>query len=123
MIAAGASDLIEDTIRILIGWMGVDLIRWLWRTAGDDARAAPLTEYVIRCTWCNGSCVLLRATKPPKGELPDGWVATDSGDIWWCSLKCWVEHWRADNRIEAPPVASAAGGWGGDDYWPNDDGD
>lgn len=118
---ATPGQLFSDTIRILIGWMAVDLIRWLWDHGAEDARPRR-TDYDRRCEWCSGVRIVTRASMPPPDELPEGWVGTEGGKMAWCSLRCWVEHWRADPRIEAPPVASAAGAWGPDD-WPEVDSD
>lgn len=95
-------------LRLLIGWLGADLIRWLW----DDAGRAPARrEWEQRCAWCNGCYVLEQREQPPRDSVPPGWLGDEAHTMCWCSLRCWVEHWRADPRVEAPPVTIAAGMW------------
>lgn len=97
-----------ELVRLLIGWLGVDLMRWLWVDAG---RAPRRREWVTRCAWCNGCSVLEQNIPPPPDDVPDGWLLAEDKSMRWCSLRCWVDHWRADTRIEAPPATVAAGMW------------
>lgn len=109
---------IAEVLRTLLGWVGLDLIRWLWESSG---RAPPRRQWDRRCEWCNGAYVVERSTEPPRDEMPPGWVGDETRRLVWCSLRCWVDHWRADPRIESPPAPIASGMWRDD--WTDADSD
>jgi hypothetical protein len=112
---------IAEVIQTLIGWIGIDIIRWLWRSAGEPDGSGR-QEYATRCGWCNNAWVVERSQPPADSELPPHWLsAEDSPGEKWCSLRCWVQHWQADPRVAAPPIMAAAPSWPGE--WPETDDD
>lgn len=111
---------VAEVIRALLWWLIPDLVRWLWG-AGSKDDGQPWRQFVTRCLWCNGAHLVERATPPAADEVPDGWLMSEDKACRWCSLRCWVAHWRADPRVEAPPVSSAGASWPGE--WAETDDD
>lgn len=80
---------IGDLVRWVIGLFVYDLLRWAWRA---DQPAPP--SWPATCDWCGARC---RRDEPPAEDLDPG-----IRSVWWCSLRCQVEHWHADDRVSPP---------------------
>lgn len=103
----------QALFRALIGLFIADFIRWLWNGAGERGRQ--VDGWDTSCAWCGLIYILQVAPADPKAP-PPRWTRCDParglGDtLWWCSLRCHVEHWRADKRVDPPPVGEALDCW------------
>lgn len=89
-----------DIARWVIGLLVGDLLRWAWRADQPAAR-----EFTTWCAWC--ARAYTTTTQPATATTPPPrWYRCDPdrglGDhVWWCSLRCMVEHGRADVRAVA----------------------
>ena len=90
----------RDTLRWVIGLLFYDLLRWAWRADQPAPR-----EYETACAWCGCHHTTTEAPASPTTP-PTGWYrcdpATGLGEhVWWCSMRCLVEHGAHDIRAVA----------------------
>lgn len=88
-------------VRLLIGLFFVDLVRWVWK---GEPPPAP-RSWDTRCAWCGEIWISFAEPATPTTP-PPFWARCDPARglgerVWWCSLRCQVEHGNFDDRITA----------------------
>ena len=101
----------RDLVRWVIGLFVYDMLRWVWRAEQPAPR-----QFTTRCAWCGASYT--SDTEPATPPTPPPlWYRCDPDrglgeHVWWCSLRCTIEHGQADLRavaIEAVSLEADAG--------------